>query len=303
MPNAAFALLLVVAGSLVVAAPSSAARLLMAGGWSDVSDGGALDVRCLLIPGASDLIVHLLSYGLLCAILAGGVTGAWTVLSERRRTERFVRRYLSRRVDDRGSLQRLAEQVGLVGRIDLVEALEPRCFCYELVQPRVVVTTGLVAMLSDTELEAILRHEAYHVRNYDPLRLLVGRALVAAFFFVPALRDLFAHYRLHVEVIADEQAVRQMHQVQSLAAALDKLLDAETASPMLLPAIAGASSLELRIDHLLGEPVQASIRTPTPRLAVSLLLVLLVAAPALASVAVGEPGLLVALAAAPHPSC
>lgn len=303
MPNTAFGLLITFASLLAVFMPSSIARLLVAGGWNGTPGNTEADLRCMLVPTQSDLTVHLLSYGLLFAVLAGGVAGGTTFFSQWRRTERFVRRLLVQRAVERATLERLAGRIGLAGRVDLVQSDEPRCFCYGLVRPRVCITTRLVQMLDRSELEAVLRHEAYHLRNYDPLRILLGRALVSAFFFVPALRDLFAHYELHVELIADRQAVRQMRGPGSLAAALDKLLDARTAGPASLPAIAHGGSLELRIDSLLGDSVAPPTLKGWRRGIVSVLLMLLITAPALAPLVGAEPKIFSALAATPHAAC
>jgi hypothetical protein len=49
---------------------------------------------------------------------------------------------------------------------------------------------------------------------------------------MPAPRDLFAHYRLHVELVADKEAVHRMRGVQSLTAAPDKLLDVRATGPL-----------------------------------------------------------------------
>jgi Zn-dependent protease with chaperone function len=275
----------------------------VAGGRTDLSGNEQLDVRCIFVPTTSDLAVHLWSYVLLLTILAGGVAGVWAVWSERRRTTVFLQQCLGCMADEQGALHRAAERVGLAGRVDLVDAVEPRCFCYGLMRARVVVTTGLLTMLSEPEVEAVLRHEAYHVRNRDPLRLIVGRTLVSAFFFIPALRDLFTHYRLHVELAADTEAVRQMGGPQSLAAALDKLLDLRVPGPKALPSIAYGSSLELRIDSLLGEPVRLSVRTSALRVATSLLLLLLFTAPGLTPLVAGEREVLAILAPMPHAAC
>jgi beta-lactamase regulating signal transducer with metallopeptidase domain len=302
MPNTAFGLLVTLASLLTIAAPSSIASLLRVGARGDPSSSGQPELRCLLIPSASDFGLHLVSYGLLLVVLLAAAGGGYALLLDWCRTRRFVQCCLDRRADGLGALERLAEDAGLGGRVDLVRSADPRCFCYGLVRPRVCVTTGLLDALGPAPLEAVLRHEAYHARNYDPLRLILGRVLVSAFFFVPTLRDLFEHYRLHIELVADKEAVRQMGEPESLAAALDTLLDAGVAGPAAVPGVAHDNSLELRIDSLLGEPVRASVGTRT-RLGLSVLLVLLVAAPALAPLVAGERELLAALASTPHAAC
>ena len=300
-PNTAFVLLLGVAGLLAVAAPRSIASLLSAGALG--SKGDDLTVRCLVVPASSDVPVHLLSYALLALLMLGAMIGGYVFLDNWRRTNRLVRRYLATPIDARAFVDALARDAGLAGRIDVVAGDEPRCFCYGLVRPRVCVTTGLVDTLDAVELEAVLRHEAFHVRNRDPLRLLLGKALTSTFFFVPTLRDLFAHYRLHIEVAADRRAVREMGEPRSLAAALDKLLDAGVVEPAILPGVAHRGSLEMRIDNLLGEPVQPALATRRPRLAISMLILALVIAPTLAQFLAVEHELLALLASTPHAGC
>jgi Zn-dependent protease with chaperone function len=302
MPNAAFALLVFLAGSLAIAGPSSITRLLVASGPdSSLTDGG-VSLRCMLVPTASDVPIHLLTYLLFAVAIVGVAAGASSLLSEHRRTQRLIRTLMGRRTPIPAALGHLIAGVGLGGHVDLVETREPLGFCFGLARPRVCLTTGLVAMLTHRELEAVLHHEAYHVGNRDPLRMLVGRALAAAFFFVPCCHDLLAHYRRHVEVIADRGAVRQMGEVDSLASALDKLLDAPGAGLSSLPGVNGGS-LELRIDNLLGQPTTLSVRTMIPRLVLSAVGVLVIAAPAVLPLIIGNYPLLSALAVSPHLSC
>lgn len=302
MPNAAFALLVVVAGSLAVAGPSSITRLLIAGGADASLTDGGFSLRCMLVPTAADVPIHLLTYVLVVVGALGVAGGAASFFLERRRTDRLMNTLLARQVPIPAPLSDLIVAVGLAGRVDLVESAQPIGFCYGLRRPRVCLAVGLVMVLSHRELEAVLRHEAYHVRNRDPLRMLVGRALAATFFFVPSCHDLLAHYHRHVEVIADRAAVRQMGEVHSLASALDKLLDAPNSGFASLPGVSGGA-LELRIDSLLGKPAKLSIRTMVPRLALSAVGILVIAAPAVLPFIIGDHPFLPALTVSPHLSC
>ena len=302
MPNAAFALLVVVAGSLAIAGPSSITQLLLAGGADASLTDGRISLRCMLVPTPSDVPIHLMTYVLIAVGLVGIAGGAASLVSERRRTERLMQALLARQIPIPVRLADLIVAAGLDGRVDLVEARQPIGFCYGLFRPRVCLTTELVAVLRHRELEAVLRHEAYHVRNRDPLRMLVGRALAASLFFVPSCYDLLVHYRRHVEVVADRAAVRQMGEVHSLASALDKLLDAPGSGLSALPGVHGGS-LELRIDSLLGKPTKLSVRAMLPRLGLSAVGVMAVAAPAVLPLIMSEHSLMSALTATPHLRC
>jgi len=121
-------------------------------------------------------------------------------------------------------LRRAGGRAGLGGSLDLLVDLRPRAFCYGLCRPRVAVTTGLLALLDEEEIEAVLRHEAYHAAHRDPLRLVAANVLAAIFFFLPLLALLRDHYAVAAELAADRHAVRGMGTDRSIAAALYKLL-------------------------------------------------------------------------------
>lgn len=55
-----------------------------------------------------------------------------------------------------------------------------RSFAYGAFTPRVAVSRGLYEAASQQELDAVLAHERYHIRNLDPLKVLLARALPAA---------------------------------------------------------------------------------------------------------------------------
>jgi Zn-dependent protease with chaperone function len=106
-----------------------------------------------------------------------------------------------------GDLAAAATQVGLGGRVLLVEAPESFSFVFGLLTPRVAISSRLLESVRGCELLAVLEHERYHVRNLDPLKLVLIRALGAALFCLPVLGWLRARYLAGRELAADRRAV------------------------------------------------------------------------------------------------
>jgi hypothetical protein len=131
----------------------------------------------------------------------------------------------------------------------------PQAFCAGLIQPRVYVSSGAVALLDETALNAVLAHEAHHARRRDPLRLAVGRVLARALFFVPGLDELVRRQQDLAELGADESAMNAGPDSRS---ALARAMLAFSESS---PASSSVGIDPRRIDHLLGEP--PSWRFPT----------------------------------------
>jgi Zn-dependent protease with chaperone function len=123
----------------------------------------------------------------------------------------------------------------------------PQAFCAGLVNPRVYISSGAVALLDETALSAVLAHEAHHARRRDPLRLAVGRVLARALFFVPGLGELVRRQQSLAELGADESAVDAGPDGRS---ALARAMLAFSESS---PAGGSVGIDPLRVDHLLGE--------------------------------------------------
>jgi Zn-dependent protease with chaperone function len=137
-------------------------------------------------------------------------------------------RQLRRRVAglSRPSSQQLAVQAreaGLGRRVRVIDSPEPFSFAYGAWRPRVVVSQGLLDCATPEELRAVLIHERYHVRNLDPLKVVLARAVSATFFLIPALRALERRYLAGRELAADRRAVRACGR-HSLAGALFKVV-------------------------------------------------------------------------------
>ena len=167
-------------------------------------------------------------------------------------------------------LRRLLLRSQLAGIAVLVDAELPLVFTQGLLNPKVWLSTGLMRMLTDDELEAVLRHEAHHRKVRDPLKILIARCLAQALFFVPAARDICEAYCVAKEIAADDSATRAMGNALPLARAIRKLL---AIRPAPMPGIAFTSALgamEARLLALLN-PARPLPLFPMKRLGLSLL--------------------------------
>jgi hypothetical protein len=171
------------------------------------------------------------------------------------------------RVVDAASLPlpvRLAEtaaKVGLDGSVVLWDDPRACSFTYGLFSPRVAVSRGLADTTNRAELEAVLHHERYHVRNRDTLKMVIARAAPSAFFFLPALRSLRDRYLAGRELAADRRAIRALDK-QALAGALYKVIDAPSFTDLgAAAALGGGSFLDQRVEQL-----EHGTEPPLPRL-------------------------------------
>ena len=118
-------------------------------------------------------------------------------------------------------------------------------------RPRVYVAADLPSRLSVPELEAVLAHEAEHLRRRDPLRLFLLRCLAGVLFWLPAIRRLVDDLADEMEIAADDAAART--HALPLASAI---LTMAGASPAALEPAVGfqrTDLLERRIRRLAGE--------------------------------------------------
>jgi Zn-dependent protease with chaperone function len=136
--------------------------------------------------------------------------------------------------------------------VRLVESDTPVAFCAGVVRPRVYVSAGMLALLEEDQLAAVLAHEEQHRRARDPLKLAVARVVDRALFFLPALRRLGAAYATAAELGADEAAVEACRgRCSPLASAL-----------LALGGVGGSGGLAVeaeRIDHLMGRAADRAV--------------------------------------------
>jgi beta-lactamase regulating signal transducer with metallopeptidase domain len=194
-------------------------------------------------------------------VMAGVVLGARSLTSQLLASRRLARYVSARAVAAPDALPLLAARVGLQGRVILVDAPESFSFVYGVLTPRVAVSRGLVEATSADELSAVIEHERYHVRNLDPLKIVLTRSLSAALFFLPALNALRARYVADCELAADRHAIAQCGD-RSLAGALLKVIRGPSWNDLSVAAsIGGPDLLDVRVLQLEtgAEPRSAAI--------------------------------------------
>ena len=110
----------------------------------------------------------------------------------------------------------------LLPRARVVEHAQPLAYCLPGLRPRVVLSSGVLALLSEDEVRAVLAHEAAHLDQRHDLVVLPFVALRATFPWLPVVRTAQAEVALLVEALADDCAAR-CHRPEALARALYKV--------------------------------------------------------------------------------
>lgn len=175
------------------------------------------------LPVATQLIIPTI---LLIVIIRGGMS----LVRQLRTTGQLIRLFLPLRESLPVRVEVLLAAHGLKSE-DIVFLNLPiaHAFCLGFWQPRIWLTTGLVNLLSNEELDAVLAHEAYHCRQRDPLRLLLIRTCKAAFFFLPLVGDFAQAAELQQEVGADQAAIAYLGDDLPLLCTIQKLLKFDSA--------------------------------------------------------------------------
>lgn len=86
--------------------------------------------------------------------------------------------------------------------------------------PKIVVSSNMIAKLSRKQLEAVILHEYYHLKNKHPLLLITSEILSSSLLFLPVLRDLTRKLRTVLEQEADKFVSSQQKTVKHLNLAL-----------------------------------------------------------------------------------
>ena len=137
--------------------------------------------------------------------------------------------------------------------------------------PQVVVSDGLVSVLSDQELGAVVRHERSHLRHGHQRHLALAAAADASLGWIRPVRSSIDALRLGVERWADEDAAARPEERPLVRAALVKVT-----ATMLGPAMSFTTGCTI-LDRVLALDQEAPTPTAATRAAAVVPLVGLIA--------------------------
>ena len=268
--NRSYITLLLSAAALFAALAAASCALLTLLVYRLAADGSAVvDGRWwAAIPGVAFLAVN----------IGGAAIGVNALASQLVSTRRLAGRVGVRTIARSPEVLSASERTGLAKRVVVVDDDQQYSFTFGALHRRVAVSRGLAEAMSPDELDAVLVHERYHVRNFDPLKVVVARSLSRGFFLVPAIGRLESRYVAMRELAADHVALEAKGR-RALAGALMKVVKGP-AWPELrtAAAIGGPELLGIRIDQLESGAHPDLDRLPGRAIAVSVLALLLLVA-------------------------
>lgn len=139
--------------------------------------------------------------------------------------------------------------------VRVLETSTPLCVTVGLLRPEVVVSVGLLASVSSTELDVMLHHERAHARRRDALRRIVTDG-TTALLWGAAKTDLRAALRVSAEQCCDEaagSAVGDRLQVAEVILKVERLLQGSPRVAVGL-AVSFDGDVPARVESLLDAP-------------------------------------------------
>lgn len=165
----------------------------------------------------------------------------------------FLKRKLLKNINTNSSLSDILEKLQITKSTYLIESNNQFAFCLGIKNPKIYISTSLVNILNKQEVEAVLRHERYHLENRDILTMLIASIGASLLPFFPIISDFLRNYRIEREIKADEEAIRGLGDEKPLLGVLKKILNTPSVTMVSVAAIADRDTLEPRILKLVNK--------------------------------------------------
>ncbi len=139
----------------------------------------------------------------------------------------------------------------------------PLAITMGFISPKIIISTGLMNLLNQDELDAVIYHEMYHQKNYDPLKIFLLTLVASTFVYIPILKWFNQKYRIIQEIMADNVAIEKQSTSLNIGSALLKMLKAGKAEPMpFIYASFADTSVNYRIEYMLNPLKDFQIKIP-----------------------------------------
>jgi bla regulator protein blaR1 len=157
-------------------------------------------------------------------------------------------------------LRRLEQSGAKAGKIKLIiseSALEPGIV--GIFRPVMFLPAGISGRLTDSQLEAIVRHELCHVRRRDNLAALVHMLVEAVFWFHPLIWWIGARLIDERERACDEEVLRLGSDPEVYAEGILKVCEFYLESPLVCAAGVTGSNLKKRIEAIMTHRIASKL--------------------------------------------
>ncbi|MDM5297437.1 M56 family metallopeptidase [Bacillus pumilus] len=148
--------------------------------------------------------------------------------------------------------------------INVFHYQEPFAFVMGMLHPKVYISTALMDMLDEGEVEAVIHHELHHKYCYDPLKTFAFSMLTKVLWYIPVLKHMRQSYSVFREVIADDYAIQQTGSELGVGQALLKLIKNKTKfqKQTKFAVSFGDRALNLRIQKILNPTYNIPLNVP-----------------------------------------
>lgn len=138
-------------------------------------------------------------------------------------------------------------------------------------KPYIVLSSGLIEMLEDHELEAVIEHETFHQRNRDPLKVFILQLISQSLWFIPVTKWSYQNYKIMSEMLADGYAIQKTGSELGLGSALLKLIKNEFHTGM-SPILVHFSdeSVNYRLQQLVNPQKAIPVKLTTTSIVISI---------------------------------
>ena len=149
----------------------------------------------------------------------------------------------------------------------------PMAITMGFLSPKIILTTGLINLLSSEELKAVIYHEEYHKKNRDPLKLFLLSLSSSILWYIPIQNWFLKTYRIIQEVLADEYAIKQQDTTVNLGSALLKMLKTGKRPKIPVAYVSFAdTSVNYRIEYMLNPVNKVSLGFPFKVVSISVVI-------------------------------
>ncbi|MFD0682004.1 MULTISPECIES: M56 family metallopeptidase [unclassified Paenibacillus] len=138
----------------------------------------------------------------------------------------------------------------------------PLAFAVGFMRPKIVISTGLLDLLSPEEVKAVLLHERYHCQCHHPLKKWITGLFIKSMEYVPVIKSLGAHFEIWIELQADRYVMKKTNTPLILGSALMKLIKVHNKFKMVRVSFA-EHAINYRLQQIIDpdKPIAATLFT------------------------------------------